>query len=239
MRVEVLTLTVTCRLQPVPSSNTDNQNDGNATRSDWRRPGRICSGVPGGRLGPPGDRGRRRETARRSLPAAWVHPSKALLHVAKSIADAEHLAEWGVAFGKPAIDLEAIRKRKEKVISTLTGGLGQLAKKRNVRVIQARALSKTPRPSSSPRLGKRPSTTTGSASSMQSWPPARARPGFPRRDRLRPGDGFDRRLALADVPESLLVVGGGYIGLEMGTVYAAARQPRVDRRTAGRAAARR
>ena len=61
-------------------------------------------------------------------------PSKALLHVAKAMAEATHLAEWGVSFPKPAIDLAAMRARKEKVIATLTGGLKQIAAKRNVNV---------------------------------------------------------------------------------------------------------
>lgn len=66
-------------------------------------------------------------------------PSKALLHVAKSMAEARHLAEWGVAFAPPAIDITAMRARKERVIATLTGGLKQLAAKRKVQVIRARA----------------------------------------------------------------------------------------------------
>ncbi len=149
-------------------------------------------------------------------------PSKALLHVAKSIADAEHLAEWGVAFGKPAIDLEAIRKRKEKVISTLTGGLGQLAKKRNVRVIQARAAFEDSQTLKLAPVGEKALdddrlrfqhaiVATGSS-------PTRI-PAFEIGSaRVMDSTGA---LALGDVPESLLVVGGGYIGLEMGTVYAA------------------
>src|SRR5512147_2242029 len=57
-------------------------------------------------------------------------PSKALLHVAKTMSDAAHLNEWGVSFAPPAIDIDALRARKEKVIATLTGGLKQLAAKR-------------------------------------------------------------------------------------------------------------
>src|SRR3972149_6013006 len=55
-------------------------------------------------------------------------PSKALLHVAKTMAEAEHLADWGVAFPRPKIDLVAMRARKEKVVATLSGGLKQLAR---------------------------------------------------------------------------------------------------------------
>ncbi|MGI9474777.1 MAG: FAD-dependent oxidoreductase, partial [Rubripirellula sp.] len=67
-------------------------------------------------------------------------PSKALLHVAKVIGEVDELRhEWGVEYNeKPKIDIDKVRARKDKVISNLTGGLGQLAKRRNVTVIQAR-----------------------------------------------------------------------------------------------------
>lgn len=149
-------------------------------------------------------------------------PSKALLHVAKAMAEAEHLAQWGVSFDKPTIDVEKIRKRKEKVVSTLTGGLGQLAKKRKVKVIQARAsfedshtLKLEPIGSASledDRLRfEHCILATGSS-------PTKI-PAFDiGSNRVMDSTGA---LTLPDVPESLLVVGGGYIGLEMGTVYAA------------------
>jgi pyruvate/2-oxoglutarate dehydrogenase complex dihydrolipoamide dehydrogenase (E3) component len=66
-------------------------------------------------------------------------PSKALLHVAKSMAEAQRLADWGVAFAAPQIDIGVMRARKEKVIATLTAGLKQVAAKRKVQVIRARA----------------------------------------------------------------------------------------------------
>ena len=67
-------------------------------------------------------------------------PSKALLHVAKVIAEVDELGhEWGVNYGSPKLALEKLRERKNKVISTLSGGLGQLAKRRNVTVINAQA----------------------------------------------------------------------------------------------------
>ncbi|MHB8901373.1 MAG: FAD-dependent oxidoreductase, partial [Thermoguttaceae bacterium] len=149
-------------------------------------------------------------------------PSKALLHVAKAMAEAQHLAEWGIAYAKPQIDLDQVRKRKDKVISTLTGGLGQLAKKRNVTVIQARATFADPHTLQLQSLGDTPLAddrlrfehcilATGSS-------PTRI-PAFDiGSPRVMDSTGA---LALPDVPESLLVVGGGYIGLEMGTVYAA------------------
>ena len=149
-------------------------------------------------------------------------PSKALLHVAKAMAETRQLAEWGVTFGPPTIDIAAVRGRKEKVIATLTGGLKLLAGKRNVAVIRARAkfensqtlllesVDGTPLPDN--RLSfEHCIVATGSS-------PARI-PAFDLpTHRVMDSTGA---LALPDVPESLLVVGGGYIGLEMGTVYAA------------------
>ncbi|HLA85329.1 MAG TPA: dihydrolipoyl dehydrogenase [Thermoguttaceae bacterium] len=149
-------------------------------------------------------------------------PSKALLHVAKVLAEAKYLKQWGVAFSDPAIDIDAVRARKEKVIATLTGGLSQLAKRRKVRVVQARATFEN---STTLRLNPIDGAAmdddrlefdhcivaTGSAPSTI--------PGLNLASpRVMDSTGA---LELPDVPESLLVVGGGYIGLEMGTVYAA------------------
>jgi dihydrolipoamide dehydrogenase len=148
-------------------------------------------------------------------------PSKALLHVAKGVAEARHLAEWGVSFAKPTFDLGVMRARKEKVIDTLTGGLGQLAKKRNVRVVRARGVFESSQVLRLEGIGEKlpddhlrfEHCILASGSS-----PARI-PAFDLpTPRVMDSTGA---LELPDVPESLLVVGGGYIGLEMGTVYAA------------------
>ena len=149
-------------------------------------------------------------------------PSKALLHVAKAMSEAAHLAEWGVAFPKPAIDIAAMRARKEKVISTLTGGLKQVAAKRKVALVQAKAAFEDGRTLRLQAVGNAPLAddriyfencilASGSR-------PSRI-PAF-NLSSPRVMDSTSA-LELADVPESLLVVGGGYIGLEMGTVYAA------------------
>lgn len=148
-------------------------------------------------------------------------PSKALLHVAKAISEARHLAEWGVSFKPPAIAIDAMRDRKEKVIATLTGGLGQLAKKRKVKIVRARAafedaqtlrLESVGEPVEDNRLRfQHCILATGSSPTKI---PALSLPT----PRVVDSTGA---LELPDVPESLLVVGGGYIGLEMGTVYAA------------------
>ncbi len=146
-------------------------------------------------------------------------PSKALLHVARVLAETEELAEWGLAFDRPEIDIDALRARKDKVITTLTGGLGQLAKKRKVKVVAARGTfenSTTVRLSGGDADGD--DTITFEHCILATGSRPASPPGFDvDSDRLIDSTGA---LALPDVPETLLVVGGGYIGLEMGTVYA-------------------
>ncbi|HXT57014.1 MAG TPA: dihydrolipoyl dehydrogenase [Pirellulales bacterium] len=148
-------------------------------------------------------------------------PSKALLHVAKVINEAREMSEWGIDFTRPGVKIDALRARKEKVVSTLTGGLKQLAKQRKVRVIQAKGVFEN---STTLRLeGGDPATREGdkltfdhcilATGSVPAKIPAFDLPT----DRVMDSTGA---LELRDVPESLLVVGGGYIGLEMGTVYA-------------------
>jgi dihydrolipoamide dehydrogenase len=149
-------------------------------------------------------------------------PSKALLHVAKTMADARHLGDWGVNFAPPKIDVAVMRDRKEKVIATLTGGLKQVAAKRNVQVIRAKAIFEDSNTLKLEAQGDKPLDddrlrfehciiATGSSPAII---PALNLPT----PRVMDSTGA---LNLPDVPESLLVVGGGYIGLEMGTVYAA------------------
>ncbi len=149
-------------------------------------------------------------------------PSKALLHVAKAMSEASHLAEWGVAFPKPAIDISAMRARKEKVIATLTGGLKQIAAKRHVTVVQARASFDDGR-----TLRLQPVVNAALADDRIVFENCILASGS-RPSRIPAFDLPTPRvmdsttaLELPDVPQSLLVVGGGYIGLEMGTVYAA------------------
>jgi len=150
-------------------------------------------------------------------------PSKALLHVAKVISEVQELKEeWGIEYsGQPSINVDTVRARKDKVISNLTGGLGNLAKRRKVNVIQARGrfvssgeLELEGDHESIPEGGRLTFDhcilATGSVPAM----PPNFQIGS---DRVMDSTGA---LALADIPESLLVIGGGYIGLEMGTVYA-------------------
>ena len=150
-------------------------------------------------------------------------PSKALLHVAKVIAEVDELREdWGVEYdGKPKIDVDRVRARKNKVIENLTGGLNNLAKRRGVTFIQAKGTfvdSTTLKlegdhesiPDDATLTFDHCILATGSVPAM---PPAFDIGS----DRVMDSTGA---LALKDIPETLLVVGGGYIGLEMGSVYA-------------------
>jgi dihydrolipoamide dehydrogenase len=149
-------------------------------------------------------------------------PSKALLHVARVIGEVDELrADWGVDYGPPRIDIDKVRARKDKVIATLTGGLVQLAKRRNVRLIRARGVladSHTLRlegddasvPDERELTFDQLVLATGSLPVI----PPTLDLGC---DRVMDSTGA---LLLPDVPRRLLVIGGGYIGLEMGTVYA-------------------
>ncbi len=150
-------------------------------------------------------------------------PSKALLHVARVISEVDELrSEWGVKYEAPQIDVDRVRTRKDHVISTLTSGLTQLAKRRKVRVIRARGIfedSTTLRlegdDDSIPRDRKLTYEHLILASgSLPAMPPAFSMDS----DRIMDSTGA---LNLADVPKRLLVIGGGYIGLELGSVYAA------------------
>jgi dihydrolipoamide dehydrogenase len=147
-------------------------------------------------------------------------PSKALLHVAKLVEEAKQAEAWGVSFGAPKIDLDRLRGFKEKVVNQLTGGLGQLSKQRKVSYIRgtaafrdAHSLEITKAGSKGGEAlqfdyaiiatGSRPSTVPGLSIDSP---------------RVMDSTGA---LELPDIPKSLLVVGGGYIGLELGSVYAA------------------
>jgi dihydrolipoamide dehydrogenase len=145
-------------------------------------------------------------------------PSKALLHVGRVLSEAREMHDWGIAFAPPTIDIAALRARKDKVIATLTGGLSQLARRRNVTLVHgvARFVNSTTLDVASPD-GTTERVTFDHCILASGSRPARI-PAFDiGSPRVMDSTGA---LELADKPESLLVVGGGYIGLEMGTVYA-------------------
>lgn len=145
-------------------------------------------------------------------------PSKALLHVGRVVAEAREMEDWGVRFAAPTIDIDAVRARKEKVIGALTGGLGQLARRRNVQIVQGEARFTASNTLEVAAADGGSQTLTYDHCILASGSrPARI-PAFDiGSPRVMDSTGA---LELADVPESLLVIGGGYIGLEMGTVYA-------------------
>jgi dihydrolipoamide dehydrogenase len=147
-------------------------------------------------------------------------PSKALLHVAKVVSEAGEMADWGVDFPKPKINIDKTRARKETVIETLSGGLAQLAKRRKVRRIHARGIFVD---SQTLQLeGGNPDSYDAERITFDHCIVATGSvPAMPKMFAIDSPRVFDSTgaLALEDIPESLLVIGGGYIGLEMGTVY--------------------
>ncbi|MFZ5503407.1 MAG: dihydrolipoyl dehydrogenase [Pseudomonadota bacterium] len=143
-------------------------------------------------------------------------PSKALLHVAKVITEADEAAHHGVTFEKPRIDIEAIRTWKESVINKLTGGLIGLAKQRKVQVVRGTAKFTSPNSLAVHTAGGEQIVTFDHAIVAAGSSVARI-PGFPYDDpRMIDSTGA---LALPDVPKRMLIIGGGIIGLEMATVY--------------------
>ncbi|THD07527.1 dihydrolipoyl dehydrogenase [Metallibacterium scheffleri] len=145
-------------------------------------------------------------------------PSKALLHTAEVIAEAEAMAAHGVSFGTPRLDLDKLRAFKDGVVGKLTGGLAGMAKQRKVRVLQGVGMFVAPH-----ELDVQTDAGVKRVRFAQAIIAAGSQalklPGFPWDD-ARVMDSTDA-LALADMPKSLLVVGGGIIGLEMACVYAA------------------
>jgi dihydrolipoamide dehydrogenase len=146
-------------------------------------------------------------------------PSKALLHVAKLVDDSRHAKAWGVEFGEPKIDLAKLRDFKNAVVGRLTSGTGQLVKHRRVQYLQGYA-------EIADAHSLKVSLASGGVESVQfehailatgSLP---AMPPMLKVDDPRVMDSTGA-LELPDIPASLLVVGGGYIGLELGSVYAA------------------
>jgi dihydrolipoamide dehydrogenase len=146
-------------------------------------------------------------------------PSKALLHVAKVIDESRHAKNWGIEFGEPKLDLSRLRSFKEGVVNKLTGGLGQVAKMRKVQYVRGDASFEN---SNTVRVAK-----DGGGEEKLSFDriilATGSRPAVIPSLKLDSPRVLDSTSALdlKDVPGTLLVIGGGYIGLELGTVYAA------------------
>jgi dihydrolipoamide dehydrogenase len=145
-------------------------------------------------------------------------PSKALLHSAQIITETREMRDHGIDFGEPTIDVDKLRGFKDKVISQLTGGLDGLAKQRNVTVVHGEAQFTSANQLAVNQDGT-PTLINFRHAIIAAGSEVTRIPGLPYDDdRLIDSTGA---LALADIPDRMLVIGGGIIGLEMSCVYAA------------------
>ncbi len=144
-------------------------------------------------------------------------PSKALLHAAKVIDEAQEMAECGIRFGAPDIDVSALCDWKSKVVGRLTGGLEVLAKQRKINVIRGTGTFLSPH-HIEVKDGAAPQVVAFENCIIAAGSESAKIPGWPEDPRIIDSTGA---LELAVLPERMLVVGGGIIGLEMATVYAA------------------
>ncbi|NQW02524.1 MAG: dihydrolipoyl dehydrogenase [Acidobacteria bacterium] len=146
-------------------------------------------------------------------------PSKALLHVAKVASEAKHASKWGLTYAEPTIDLDMLRSFKDGVVEKLTSGLGQLSKQRKINFIHGKA-------SFVDAKHLTIELAAGGSAALAFEHAIIATGSYPTEipglsitsDRLMDSTGA---LDLPEIPKTLLVVGGGYIGLELGSVYAA------------------
>jgi len=150
-------------------------------------------------------------------------PSKALLHVAAVMDEVSHLGDLGVSFGAPQLDIDKLRTHKEKVIGKLTGGLGAMAKMRKVTVVRgyghfvgANHLEVEETTGSAQDKTGTKKVVAFQRAIIAAGSQAVHLPFFPDDPRVVDSTGA---LALTSVPKKMLIVGGGIIGLEMGTVY--------------------
>src|SRR5436305_9076912 len=146
-------------------------------------------------------------------------PSKALLHIAKLINEAKEAEDWGISFGAPKFDLAKMQAFvQQKVVGKLTGGIGMLCKGRGVDVItNTRAIF------TDANTVKLEGATSGTIKFQNAVIATGSLPTIPKAFALNDPRVMDSTgaLLLPDIPKRLLVIGGGYIGLEIGTVYAA------------------
>ncbi|MDR2876243.1 MAG: dihydrolipoyl dehydrogenase [Methylobacillus sp.] len=148
-------------------------------------------------------------------------PSKALLHAAKVITEAEEMAEHGISFGAPKIDLEKLKNWKSKdVVGKLTGGLSQLAKQRNVTVVNGRGEFVSANQIAVTGADGKITTVSFDNAIIAAGSQATKMPGLADEHKNDPRImDSTGALALEGLPKRMLVIGGGIIGLEMGTVY--------------------
>ena len=145
-------------------------------------------------------------------------PSKTLLHIAKVLKEASDLKNMGVTFTKPKINIDEVRKWKSKIVTQLSNGIGQMAKARKIETVQGEAffLSDT---EVQIKSGSKKETITFDNCIIAAGSSSAVIPGIPmdNKDVLTSRSALD----LVRVPKNLLIIGGGYIGLEMGTIYSA------------------
>jgi len=145
-------------------------------------------------------------------------PSKALLHIAQGSLESREAKELGVEFGEPRIDLDRVREFKSQVVSKLTGGLGQLAKQRKIEFIQGRAKFLSSNSVEVQKADGSKETLEFDHAILATGSLPITLPFAPRSERVLDSTSA---LELRNIPGRLLVIGGGYIGLELGTVYRA------------------
>jgi dihydrolipoyl dehydrogenase len=146
-------------------------------------------------------------------------PSKAVLHAAKVINEARHAADFGVEFAEPKIDIDKLRGWKEDVVNRLTSGVGQLAKKRQVQHIRGKGTFVNNHELNVDLVDGGTETHTFDKLILATGSLPIMIPGWPMdHERMWLAKGA---LALPEIPKTLLVVGGGYIGLELGSAYSA------------------
>ena len=146
-------------------------------------------------------------------------PSKALLHVSKLLYEAREAEHWGIQFAAPAIDLPKLRAAKDAVVAQMTQGLGQLVRARKLTYVQGHARFLNPHTLQIDKADGHQSTLQFERAILATG----SRPAVPAlfdqpSDRIMDSTAA---VALHDIPASLLVVGGGIIGMELGQVYAA------------------
>jgi len=144
-------------------------------------------------------------------------PSKALLHAAKILSESKEAKEFGIEFGTPKIDIDKLRSWKDSVVTKLTNGLGQLSKQRKVNFIQGRASFIDSNTLNIQKQDGSTQTLNFEKAILATGSRPRVIPNTPDSPHILDSTSA---LDIKDIPKTMLLVGGGYIGLELGTVYA-------------------
>lgn len=145
-------------------------------------------------------------------------PSKALLHIAKLLNETKEAKKWGITFGEPEIDIKRVRAFKNKVVAKLTGGTGMLTRQRKIKYLQGTASFLNSKSVKVNLIAGAEEVVEFDTAILATGSVPAMIPRVETSDRIINSTGA---LELQDIPERMLVVGGGYIGLEMGSVYAA------------------